>query len=180
MNCSEKKDPASSIKFSEVSTLKKNQSKIENKIKIEQSLSEIRLEEVNSFNDPNITYLSMLKKDGGKNKENNITRDEEVLPTNLSTKERENTPKNKIQIINFKLNNDSKGQIEEGFNFTKTFKTVKTVNYQAHSQFSESSLINGEEKLKNLVRKSKKNSDTSRSKKSSSKHYIDNVNILFI
>jgi hypothetical protein len=175
----ERKDPTSSIKFSEISTLKKNQSKIENKIKIEQSLSEIRLEEVNSFNDPNITYLSMLKKTE-KQKENNITNDEEILPTNLSTKERNNSPKDKIKIINFKIDNESKiisGEIDQKI---QKRKSLKNVNFLTQSQFSETSFINGEEKMKNLVKKSKKSCNTSRSHRSSSKPIIDKVNPFLI
>lgn len=174
---SDRKDPTSSIKLSEISTLKKNQSKIENKIRIEQSLSEIRLEEVNSFNDPNITYLSMLKKPE-KQKENNITNDEEILPTNLSTKEKVNSPKDKIKIINFKIDNESK--IISGENDLKIQKrkSIKNVNFLTQSQFSETSFINGEEKMKNLVKKSKKSCNTSRSIRSISKPIIDKVYII--
>lgn len=170
----ERRDPTSSIKFSEMSTLKKNHSKIENKIKIEQSLSEIHLEEVNSFNDPNITYISMLKKTE-KQKENNITNDEEILPTNLSTKEKNNSPKDKIKIINFKIDNESKIISGENDQKIQKRKSMKNVNFLTQSQFSETSFINGEEKMKNLVKKSRKSCNTSRSHRSLSKPIIDKV-----
>lgn len=168
------KDPGSSIKLCDISTLNKNQSKVENKIKIEQSLSEIRLEEINSFNDQNNTYLSILKK-RKKQKETNITIDEEVLPTNLSTKENAISLKEKIKIINLKINNSNLVCFNYE-DFQIRTKTMKTVNNLAQSLFSETSFINGEEKLKNLVRKSMKNNNTSRSQKSSSNFYFDKVN----
>ena len=168
------RDPGNSIKLSEISTLKKGHSKLENKIKIEQSLSEIKLEEVNSSNDPNITYLSILKK-REKQKENNITNDDEILPTNLSTKEKVVSPKEKIKIIKLKIK-DPKLYCLNNEENEKRGRTFKTMNNLAQSQFSETSFINGEEKLKNLVKRSMKSQNTSRSQKSS-KLYFNHVNL---
>ena len=110
-----------------------------------------------------------------KQKETNITIDEEVLPTNLSTKENAISLKEKIKIINLKINNSNLVCFNYE-DFQIRTKTMKTVNNLAQSLFSETSFINGEEKLKNLVRKSMKNNNTSRSQKSSSNFYFDKVN----
>ena len=167
-NIIEKKDPTCSIKLSDNSTLKKGP--FENKIKIEQSLSEIRLEELGSYNDPNITYLSILKIREKPNV-NNITNDNEILPTNLSTNEQIISQRDKIETINIQIKDSNliNFKIDDKIN---TSKTCKIINNMSQSQFSKASFINCEEKFKNLVKKSRKSNNTSRSQNSS---YIDNV-----
>ena len=117
-----------------------------------QSLSEIKLEEIS---DNNGTYFSIFKKNEI-NIKKIVTEGCEILPTNLTTKEKDNSQCEK-KIIDLKVCDSRLVCGNVHLNRTKSIK----------SEYFDESLVDGEEKLRILVKKSNKSCNTSRSLKSS-------------